>query len=193
MKKLIFLLIPVALVALGFGMVTVEKAYLKSARPVQDIGGPFALTAPDGRVVTDQTFRGKLMVVYFGYTQCPDACPTALTNIANALDMMKGKARDIAPVFITVDPERDTKEVMGHYVSLFGNQIVGLTGTQAQIDHVTAEYRVYAARHPEANGNYSMDHSSIIYLMDKEGHFKTVMDGAAEPGDIAATLTKADS
>lgn len=158
-----------------------------------DIGGPFALVGADGHTVTDADFRGKWMLVYFGYTQCPDACPMALNSVTNALDLLKKDRASIAPIFITVDPARDTPSVMGHYVSLFDKQIVGLTGTQAQIDHVTREYRVYAARHPGKNGDYTMDHSSILYVMDKQGHFNSVIDGAANPKEIAATLEKLDS
>ena len=158
-----------------------------------DIGGPFTLTAPDGRTVTDADFRGRWMLVYFGYTHCPDACPTALNNLANALDMLKQRQHDMAPVFITVDPARDTPEVMGKYVGLFDKQITGLTGTQAQLDTAEHEYRVYAARHEEKNGGYSMDHSSIIYVMDKAGRFSTFIDGAASAEDIAARLRKLDS
>ena len=163
------------------------------AETTMNIGGPFTLTAPDGRVVTDADFHGKWMLVYFGYTQCPDACPTALNSIANALDMLKDRRRDIAPVFITVDPARDTPAVMGHYVGLFDKQITGLTGTQPQVDTVTHEYRVYAARHPTRDGGYSMDHSSIIYVMDRQGRFNSIIDGAANPEDIAARLKKLDS
>ena len=158
-----------------------------------DIGGPFALVAPDGRTVTDADFRGKWMLVYFGFTQCPDACPTALTSIAAALDMLKTRRDAVAPIFITVDPARDTPAVMGRYVALFDKQITGLTGTQAQIDRVTREYRVYAARHPTKDGGYTMDHSSIIYLMNPQGRFDSVLDGAANPEDIAAKITKLES
>ena len=158
-----------------------------------DIGGPFTLVGSNGQAVTDADFRGKWMVVYFGYTQCPDACPMALNSVANALDRLKGQRGSIAPIFITVDPARDTPAVMGHYVSLFDKQIVGLTGTQAQIDRVTREYRVYAARHPGKNGDYTMDHSSILYVMDKQGRFNSILDGAADPKDIAARLENLDS
>ncbi len=156
------------------------------------IGGPFALVGSDGRIVTDADFRGRWMLVYFGYTRCPDACPMALNSVANALDRLHSDRSRIAPIFITVDPARDTPDVMGHYVALFDRQIIGLTGTQAQIDRVTREYRVYAARHPGKNGDYTMDHSSILYVMDKQGRFNSVIDGAADPADIAARLEKLD-
>ena len=173
----------------------VRPWFAPASEPVTaaDIGGPFALVAPDGRTVTDTGFRGKWMLVYFGYTQCPDACPTALTSIAAALDLLKTRRDTVAPIFITVDPARDTPPVMGHYVALFDKQITGLTGTQEQIDRVTHEYRVYAARHPTRDGGYTMDHSSIIYLMDPQGRFDSVLDGAANPEDIAAKITKLES
>jgi len=163
------------------------------AMTAAEIGGPFALVGADGRTVTEADFHGKWMLVYFGYTQCPDACPTALNSIANALDMLKARRASVAPIFISVDPARDTPAVMGHYVALFDKQIVGLTGTQAQIDRVTREYRVYAARHPTKDGGYTMDHSSIIYVMDPQGRFNSVIDGAANPEDIAAKIAKLES
>ncbi len=150
------------------------------------IGGPFQLVGADGRRVTDADFRGRWMMIYFGYTRCPDACPTALNNIANALDLMQAEGRAIAPIFITIDPARDTPEVVGHYASLFGTRITGLTGTQAQIDRAEHEFRVYAARHPTGGGDYAMDHSSIIYVMDQRGRFAGFIDGAASAEDIAA-------
>ncbi|WP_428377728.1 SCO family protein [Lichenicoccus sp.] len=189
-----------ALLLAAVGLAVIDPAILHPFTPAAggeqsnlDIGGPFTLTAADGRTVTDADFRGKWMLVYFGYTHCPDACPTALNNIANALDMLKERQKDMAPVFITVDPARDTPDVMGKYVGLFDKQITGLTGTQAQLDIAEQEYRVYAARHAEKNGGYSMDHSSIIYVMDKAGHFSTFIDGAASAEDIAARLRKLDS
>lgn len=192
---------PAALIGAAFALVVLLGigviARLLSAGAPADapvaIGGPFTLTASDGRRVSDAEFRGKWMVVYFGYTHCPDACPTALNSVANALDMMKAKGRDVTPVFITVDPARDTPPVMGRYVGLFDKQIVGLTGTEAQIEQVEHEYRVYAARHPSKDGGYSMDHSSILYVMDRRGRFNSILDGAANPEDIAAKLEKLDS
>lgn len=186
--------ITVAIVVAGT-TVAVRPWFTQSSEPMTaaDIGGPFALTAPDGHSVADTDFRGKWMLVYFGYTRCPDACPTALNSIANALDLLKARRGSVAPIFVTVDPARDTPAVMGHYVSLFDKQLIGLTGTQAQIDRVTREYRVYAARHPTKGGGYTMDHSSIIYVMDQQGRFNSVIDGAANPEDIAAKIVKLES
>ena len=153
------------------------------------IGGPFALVAPDGRVVTDRDFRGKWMVVYFGYTNCPDSCPTALNDLANALDMLGPKAARVAPIFITIDPARDTPAAMGSYVKKFDPRIVGLTGTPAQIRQVEAEYHVAASvMPPDAGGRTMVDHSSVFVIQNPEGDFVEAIDGAANPETIAAKL-----
>ena len=157
-------------------------------RPVP-IGGPFRLRTADGREVTDADFRGRWMLVYFGYTHCPDACPTALQDMANALDALGADAKaKVAVLFITVDPERDTPAVMQDYVSAFNAPITGLSGTPEQIAAVAREYRVYYAKHPKAGGEYDMDHSSIIYVMDPRGRFVANFTHESAPDDIAAKL-----
>lgn len=134
------------------------------------IGGPFRLTAGDGRTVTDADFRGRWMLVYFGYTRCPDACPTALQDMANAVDALgPDAARRVALLFITIDPERDTPALVQDYVSAFNAPITALSGTPEQIAAAARAYRVYYAKHPRDDGGYDMDHSSIIYLMDPRG------------------------
>lgn len=153
--------------------------------PSARIGGPFQLETADGRGVTEASFRGKLMVVYFGYTHCPDACPLALNNIAGALALLGPERDHVAPLFVTVDPARDTPPVISRYTHLFDAQITGLTGSDGQVARVEAEYHVYAARHPEPHGGYSMDHSNIIYLMDDRGRFAGFIDGNATPRRIA--------
>lgn len=159
-----------------------------SMTPATRIGGPFTLTAADGRTVTDRDFRGRWMLVYFGYTHCPDACPTALNDIANALDLLGDRRGRVAPVFITVDPARDTVPVMRDYLSAFEAPITGLTGSEEAIAGVEREYRVYAARHPEKGGDYSMDHSSIIYVMDPQGRFVTNFTHETSPPEMARKL-----
>ena len=151
------------------------------------IGGPFALMDGNGRTVTDKDFRGKWMLVYFGYTHCPDACPTALNDIANALDLLGPGKRDVATVFVTVDPERDTPAIMKDYVSSFDTPITALSGSPAQIEAAMRAYRVYAAKHKTRDG-YDMDHSSIIYLMDKRGRFVANFTHETPPERIAAKL-----
>ena len=148
-------------------------ASYRQAQAADELGGPFTLVDQDGRTVTDTQFRGKWMLIYFGYTHCPDACPTALTDIDAALSGMDpAKRAKVQPIFITVDPARDTPTVMKDYVGAFeGANIVGLTGTQAQVSAVEAGYRVYAKRHEEKDGDYAMSHTSAIHVMDPDGHF----------------------
>ena len=128
------------------------------------IGGPFTLENDAGSRVTDRDFHGRYMLVYFGYTHCTDVCPTTLNAMADALDKLGAKSKRLAPVFITIDPERDTPAVMKRYTAAFSPALAGLTGTQDQIAKVAHEYRVYYAKHvtgPGAN-DYSMDHSPLI-------------------------------
>ncbi len=152
--------------------------------PVAAIGGPFALLDGDGRTVTDSDFRGRVMLIYFGYTHCPDACPTALADMASALDLLGDRKRDVALVFITVDPERDTPAIMKDYVSAFGVPITALSGTEEAIRPVAKAYRVYYAKHPTKDG-YDMDHSSIIYAMDRRGRFALNFTHETAPQKIA--------
>jgi protein SCO1/2 len=152
------------------------------------IGGPFTLVDGDGRTVTDQAFRGRWMLIYFGYTHCPDACPTALQDMANALDQIGPRRKDVAPVFITVDPERDTPAVMKEYAAAFDAGIVGLTGSPEAVAAAAKAYRVYYAKHPGKDGGYDMDHSSIIYVMDPRGRFVANFTQQSSPDQIAAKL-----
>ncbi len=147
------------------------------------VGGPFQLTDSTGKTVTDASYRGKWMLVYFGYTYCPDVCPTELQAVAAGLDKLGPLASQVAPIFITIDPERDTRATMGAYVKLFDDRLIGLTGTPDEIAAVAKAYRVYYAKvTPKAGGDYLMDHSSFLYLMGPDGRlralFKPGMDGA---------------
>jgi protein SCO1/2 len=156
------------------------------------VGGPFSLIDGDGKPVTDQTWRGKYMLVYFGYTYCPDVCPTTLTNVAAALDKLGAKAERIQPLFITVDPKRDTPAVVRQYAAAFGPRVVGLTGTAEQIAAVAKAYRVYYAEHRTGPGpdDYSMDHSSVLYLMGPDGRFIAPVRADQDGPEIAAALAK---
>jgi protein SCO1/2 len=160
---------------------------VRAANSPVTIGGPFTLTSPDGTTVTDQTYRGKWLLVYFGYTSCPDTCPTALLEIAAALAKLGLDADKLQPLFITVDPLRDTPAVMGNYTQSFDPRIVGLTGTPQQIAAVAQEYGVYYTAHksgPDAE-NDIIDHSTYLYLMDPEREFVRGLD-ADTPGDLIA-------
>ncbi len=153
------------------------------------IGGPFELVdAGSGKTVTDQSYKGKWLLIYFGYTHCPDACPTALNDLSLALDKLGDKRKDMAPLFITIDPDRDTADVMKDYAASFAPDIVGLTGSAEQIAKAEKEYRVYAAKHPTKDGGYDMDHSSIIYVMDPSGRFVTNFTHETDPDQMAAKL-----
>jgi protein SCO1 len=134
------------------------------------IGGAFSLKAGDGKTVSDETLRGRPFLVYFGYTHCPDVCPTELARISDVLNQMGDKT--IPALFITVDPERDTPKIMRDYVSSFNPAIIGLSGSPQAIEAAEKTFRVFARKGtPQADGDYSMDHSSIVYLMDKNGAF----------------------
>jgi protein SCO1/2 len=154
------------------------------------IGGPFRLVDQNGKTVTDADLKGKWSLIYFGYTHCPDACPTTLNEIAIALDDLGPKRDAVRPVFITVDPERDTPEVLKSYVTSFDAPILALTGTPEAVAQAAKDYRVYYAKHPEPGGDYSMDHSSVIYVMDPEGRFTATFTPESSPEDIAARLKK---
>jgi protein SCO1 len=154
------------------------------------IGGPFTLSTPDGTAVTDQTYRGKWLLVYFGYTFCPNSCPTTLLEIAVALKKLGPDAAKVQPLFITVDPQRDTPEVMKQYVQSFDPRIVGLTGTPEQIAAAAQEYGAYYVRHKTGLGpeNYVMDHSTYLYVMDPHGKFVRAFDTNTSGDRIADAL-----
>ena len=153
------------------------------------IGGPFALEAAGGKTVTDQSLRGKPFLVYFGYTHCPDICPTELARISEVLAKMGDKAPPA--IFITVDPERDTPAVMQDYVSSFDPHIIGLSGTPQAIGAAEKAYRVFARKGDiQSDGSYSMDHSSIVYLMDKSGGFVEALNLDRSPEETAKEITR---
>ena len=180
-------LAPLAVLAAGgAGAAWLGRAGEPTAAPVA-IGGPFALIDGDGRTVTDKDLLGKWTLVYFGYTHCPDACPTALQDMANAVDQLGAKKGDVRLVFITIDPERDTPAVLKDYVSAFEAPITVLSGTEEAVAQAAREYRVYYAKHRTEDG-YDMDHTSIIYVMDPRGHFVTNFTHQTSPDQIAAKL-----
>ncbi|HUO93451.1 MAG TPA: SCO family protein [Rhizomicrobium sp.] len=152
------------------------------------IGGPFALTDQNGHPFTDRNLRGRWVLLYFGYTYCPDVCPTTLALMEAALTKLGPDAARVVPVFVTIDPARDTPAVMKTYVAQFGPRFIGLTGSPAAIAAIAHSYRVYYARHPLKGGGYSMDHSSVIYLLDPEGRFVKAYDDESGANAIAGDL-----
>ena len=154
------------------------------------IGGPFELVDQDGRTVTDASYRGKWLLIYFGYTHCPDACPTALNDMAQALEGLGAQRAKVQPLFITVDPERDTPSVLKDYTAAFQADIVGLTGSAAQIAEAARRFRVYYKRDDATNPDYTMSHSSVIYLMDPDGRFVTNFTHETAPNVIHAKLVQ---
>jgi cytochrome oxidase Cu insertion factor (SCO1/SenC/PrrC family) len=161
------------------------------------IGGPFTLVDGQGRTVTNETFRGRYMLVYFGFTHCPDICPTELMTISTALNDLEAQAPALAariqPLFITVDPERDTPQVMGDYVKSFHPRLIGLTGAPEQVALAKKSYRVYAQKAPAADGgtDYNVDHSSIVFLMDPVGRYVAHFAQGVAPEAMAAKLKTA--
>lgn len=162
---------------------------LAHQRPV-NLGGPFTLVDQYGHSRTDEDFRGRFMLIYFGYSMCPDVCPTELGKMADAIAELGPRAKRVVPVFITVDPQRDTPPHLKDYVSEFGSQFVGLTGTLDQIKSVAKEYNVYFRKRPLGDGNYGMDHTSTIYLIGPNGKLANVYTEGTNPDDIANDLKK---
>lgn len=136
------------------------------------VGGPFELIDQSGQRRTDKDFRGKLLIVYFGYTTCPDICPTDLMQIGLAIDKLGAAGDEVQPIFISVDPDRDTPKVLADYVPAFHRRLIGLTGTPAQIRAVADAYKAYYAKYqPEGGGVYLIDHTGFTYLMGRSGEY----------------------
>jgi len=157
------------------------------------IGGPFTLVGRDGKTVTDRAFRGKYMLVFFGFTHCPDICPAELQVMSAALDALGPKANEIIPIFITLDPERDTPPVVTGYVTNFSPRFVGLTGSPEQIAEAAKAYRVTYSKFQEDEtkpGDYSIDHSALVYLMGKDGEYLTHFAYGTPAAKMAETLRR---
>jgi protein SCO1 len=155
-----------------------------------DIGGPFTLVDDTGAQVTDAVLKGKSTLMYFGYTFCPEVCPTTLTDLTQWMQLLGSDADKLNYVFVTVDPERDTPKVMHDYVSAFDPRIRGFTGTPLQIANVASEYRVYYKRIPTSDGGYVMDHSSVLYLMDAKGKSAGLIGYQEKTASAVAKLRK---
>ena len=179
----------------GAGVLLVANP--QGGQPVQSsgaalIGGPFSLVGADGKPVTDRDFRGRYMLIFFGFTHCPDICPAELQVIAQALEQLGDKAKTVVPIFITLDPERDTPEAMANYVKSFGPNFVGLTGSPEAIAAAAKAYRVAYSKveNKESAGDYSVDHSALVYLMDPEGRYVTHFSYGLSADQMAEKLGK---
>ena len=166
-------LLPALVLAFGLALVSVAAWLTFSgpgAPPPSSIGAPFRLMGPDGKSVSDADLKGDVVVMFFGFTHCPDVCPTTLFEVSELFRKL-GDGAKVRGVFVSVDPERDTPEILKDYLSSFDKRIIGLSGDRAALEPMLKAYRVYARKNPAANGEYSMDHSAIVYLLDKQMRF----------------------
>jgi protein SCO1 len=158
------------------------------------VGGPFKLVDQHGKTVTDKDFRGRYMLVFFGFTHCPDICPAELQVISAALEALGPKAEKVVPVFITLDPERDTPEVMGDYVKNFGTNFVGLSGSAEAIAEAAKAYRVayqkFEYKGKDGNYGYSIDHSALVYLMGPDSQYVTHFSYGTPAQKMSETLQR---
>jgi protein SCO1/2 len=179
--------VALVLAGLAFGLGPLLGGKPGAGASSAGVGGPFRLESGGGRIVTDADVRGAPYLVFFGYTHCPDVCPTTLFQISEVLRALGPEAK-IKALFVTVDPERDTPELMQRYAESFDPRILGLSGDRAAIDQVIRAFRVYARKAPGAHGDYTMDHSAVIYLMDRDGKFLRAFNLERPPEQAAAEL-----
>jgi protein SCO1/2 len=181
----------VASLVLGvsLGLLVAQRVYLPAPQPAA-VGGPFKLTDQDGRTVTEQDMKGRPYLVFFGFTHCPDICPTTLFEISEVLRKLGPDADRAGALFITVDPQRDTPQAMKTYLSSFDPHLRGLTGDEAAVDGAIKAYRAYAKKVATPDGGYTMDHTALVYLMDKEGGFVAPFNLKRRPEEAAADLRR---
>jgi protein SCO1/2 len=166
------------------------SALAQNTAPPEGASLRFALTAAsDGAAITEQTYRGQWLVVYFGYTSCPDVCPTTLLDIGQALDALGPRAGAVRALFITVDPKRDTQGVLAEYLKSFDPRLVALTGTPAQIAAAAKDFHVFHERQDSDDGSYSIDHSAFIYLIDRAGRLARTISSEGGSKQIAEALS----
>lgn len=190
--KIKALIIVIACFITGAASAVVINSIHKEPQPKALIGGSFSLTNHNGERVTEENFKGKLTLMYFGYSHCPDICPGDLQVMGSALDKLGPKANNINAVFVSIDPERDTTEALSKFLPYFHKNIIGLTGTKDETKEITKAYRVYYARveAPDSGINYLMNHSTITYLMDKNGEYLTHFNRGTSPKQIVARISK---
>jgi protein SCO1/2 len=180
------------LIAMGLGcalLFAAFVAYTSRSAPPPAVGGPFQLTTHAGETFTDKNMAGRPYLVFFGYTNCSDICHTTLFEMSEIMRAL-GPDANIGGLFVSLDPERDTPEQLKNYLASFDPRIVGLTGGHEALDPMLKEYRIYAKRAPAENGDYSIDHNTVVYLMDKEGRFVNVFNVTRKPADAARDLQR---
>jgi protein SCO1/2 len=184
--------VPLAAFVLGLGVLAL--ALVLTLAPSQTgtaaVGGPFTLVDQHGRTVTEKDVLGRPHLVFFGFTHCPDVCPTTLFKISEILKETGDRGRTLKALFITVDPERDRPEVLKEYLSSFDDRIVGLTGDQAAVDAAVKAYRAYARKVPLKDGDYTMEHTAYVYLMDSRNRFVSTLNLNRPADEIARELEK---
>jgi protein SCO1/2 len=154
------------------------------------IGGDFTLVDQDGKTRRAEDFRGKLMLIYFGYTYCPDVCPTELQTMGEAVDLLGDKQDAVQPIFVTIDPERDTPEQLRLIAESFHPRLVALTGSKEQVAAAARAYKVYFAKRPVEGGDYLMDHSSFVFLMGRDGKYLMHFGPGTTPEQMEAAIEK---
>ena len=154
------------------------------------VGGPFHLVDQNAKPITDQDFKGQPFLVFFGFTHCPDVCPTTLFEVSEIFRALGPDAKNIRAMFVTVDPERDTPAVLKDYLASFDPRIIGVTGDEAAVAAAEKSYRVYAKKVPTDGGGYTMDHTAIVYLMNKDGRFVAPFNMKRRPEEAAAELKR---
>ena len=173
-----------------FGIVLFAGNYPGTQGSASAIGGPFSLVDQNGKAITDQDMKGKPFLVFFGYTHCPDICPATLFEVSEVLRALEKDADKTGALFITVDPERDTPAMIKDYLSSFDPHLMGATGDAKAVEAAEKAYRVYAKKVPGEKGDYSMDHTALVYLMDKEGRFVAPFSLKRKPEEAAAELRR---
>jgi protein SCO1/2 len=179
-----------ASLAVGLLLMVWLMGGLKNVAAPAAIGGPFQLTDQVGQTVTDQNLKGRPTLIFFGFTHCPDVCPTSLFEISEVLRAMGKDADKVNAWFVSVDPERDTAAAMKQYLASFDPHLKGLTGNPEAIAKVISSYRVYARKVPLKDGDYTMDHTALVYLMDKDGRFVAPFNLKRSPQDAATDLKR---
>ncbi len=173
-----------------FGVILFASHYQGNGPGGSAIGGPFKLIDQNGKTITDQDMKGRPYLVFFGYTHCPDICPTTLFELSEVLRALGKDADKTGALFISIDPERDTPTAMKDYLSSFDPHLIGATGDAKSIETAEKEYRVYAKKVPGEKGDYSMDHTALVYLMDKQGRFVAPFKLDRKPDEAAAELRR---